>query len=282
MKAGTLRKAEAYGRMPIPSMLCRIHPDLRPHLEAALMRPLLCVWQPRYRVTTVNNLRLDIPKDRKKVISPAFERKLFLWFNGCRYMVMRLVGQLPRNYPPLGKLRQIATWQADAKRVRDALILAHEPLIKSIMHRHHITAAAWDDAREMAIITLCGSVDRFDPEAGYRFATYAFTAIARAIQRSVGKEYKRQDAPNGSTHEEAQQALDPGPGPNGRLADLRDAMANRAGLDPRERLVLRKRYGLQGERPHGLREVGYAIGLSRERVRQIEASGLAKLRNVLL
>jgi len=50
-------------------------------------------------------------------------------------------------------------------------------------------------------------------------------------------------------------------------------------LQPRERLVLQLRSGLDSDRPHTLAEVSQRLALSRERVRQIEQEALAKLRN---
>jgi RNA polymerase primary sigma factor len=49
-------------------------------------------------------------------------------------------------------------------------------------------------------------------------------------------------------------------------------------LTARERRVLELRYGLVGGRPHTLEEVGVQFGVTRERIRQIEAKTLAKLR----
>jgi RNA polymerase primary sigma factor len=49
-------------------------------------------------------------------------------------------------------------------------------------------------------------------------------------------------------------------------------------LTPREREVLRLRYGLEGESDHTLEEIGRSFSLSRERIRQIESKALAKLR----
>jgi len=48
-----------------------------------------------------------------------------------------------------------------------------------------------------------------------------------------------------------------------------------------ERTVLLRRFGLEGEEPETLEALGHRLGVTRERVRQIEAAGLRKLRALL-
>ena len=50
-------------------------------------------------------------------------------------------------------------------------------------------------------------------------------------------------------------------------------------LTPREEQVLRLRYGLDDNRPRTLEEVGRQFSVTRERIRQIEAKAIRKLRH---
>jgi len=62
-------------------------------------------------------------------------------------------------------------------------------------------------------------------------------------------------------------------------AAVRAALAT---LPPRERAILGARHGLDGEPPRTLQEIGHHLGLTRERVRQIEARALRQLQHPTL
>jgi RNA polymerase primary sigma factor len=72
--------------------------------------------------------------------------------------------------------------------------------------------------------------------------------------------------------------------PDAGLSDsdeLREILSLLGELDERSASVLRLRYGLDGEEPMTLKEIGDRLGLTRERVRQIEQEALSHLREQL-
>jgi RNA polymerase primary sigma factor len=67
----------------------------------------------------------------------------------------------------------------------------------------------------------------------------------------------------------------------GMADDLRHVLELLDKMDTREATVLRMRFGLDDQEPLTLKEIGERLGLTRERVRQIEVEALAKLREQL-
>ncbi len=75
------------------------------------------------------------------------------------------------------------------------------------------------------------------------------------------------------------------PGPDEELTDndsLKHVFSMLHTMEPREATILRMRFGLDGHEPRTLKEIGEALGLTRERVRQIEHEALGRLHKGLL
>ena len=63
--------------------------------------------------------------------------------------------------------------------------------------------------------------------------------------------------------------------------DLKHVMVLLDKMEKREATVLRMRFGIDGEEPKTLKEIGESLGLTRERVRQIQVEALKRLREIL-
>src|SRR5262245_55944672 len=75
---------------------------------------------------------------------------------------------------------------------------------------------------------------------------------------------------------------DHSPGPEANAVSLdcqREAQRILATLSPREEKIVRMRFGIGEKAEHTLEETGKVFGITRERIRQIEASALKKLRH---
>ncbi len=106
----------------------------------------------------------------------------------------------------------------------------------------------------------------------------------REVERTVG-EVISLDSPLGEDGEEpleehiADERI-PGPEKEALREIMREELLELIQrLPPREALVLRLRYGLEGAKPQTLAEIARKLGISRERVRQLEKQGLSRLKS---
>jgi RNA polymerase sigma-B factor len=80
-------------------------------------------------------------------------------------------------------LASLAEGSAERAELRDALVELHLPLVEHLARRFRNRGEPLDDLIQVATIGLIKSVDRFDPERGVEFSTYATPTIVGEIKR---------------------------------------------------------------------------------------------------
>ncbi len=258
-------------------------------------------------------------------------------------LYLREIGKIPL----LNAEEELALAQkvvAGDKKAKDKMAEANMRLVVSIAKRYSGRGLDFLDLIQEGNTGLLRAVEKFDPDKGFKFSTYATWWIRQAITRAIADQARviripvhmvetinkllrtqrrmTQELNREPTIEELAkelemepekveyvikikqdiQSLDAGVGRDGEDEDsvLQDFIEDEDSATPeesattqllkeqvqsvlgtlsdREQKIIRMRFGLDNGKSHTLEEVGQEFAVTRERIRQIEAKALAKLR----
>lgn len=185
-------------------------------------------------------------------------------------------------------------WAAGDIEARNILVEHNLRLVAHIMKKYYAQTDDVDDLISIGTIGLIKGINSYKPDKGVRLATYA----SRCIENEILMYFRSQKKSAGDMS--LGDALDVDSEGNGlSVMDVvasEDNMAERIGdeeicgklrdfvereLTEREALIIKIRYGLDGEAPRTQRETAQHCGISRSYVSRIEKKALEKLRDVL-
>ena len=218
-------------------------------------------------------------------------------------------GRLLAKEEELTLARQARAGDEDTRR---RLVEKNLRLVVSVAKRYRGMGLPFEELIQEGNIGLMTAVERFDPEMGDRFSTYATWWVRQAIGRAIAdkgrvvrlpvhageKARKTARVRNAlsaqlgrePTYEEVASELresveDEGASemPDGVIRQMENARLIEAieGITDRERHVLVRRYGLDGRESATLAELGEELGTTRERVRQLQRNAERRLSTLM-
>lgn len=218
-----------------------------------------------------------------ELLSQAEEVYLFRKMNYFKYQAELLRRQLDPEKPCSALLDDIHYYLQEANKVRNTILRCNLRLVVSIAKQYLEPDLAFDDLVSDGNIALMRSVEKFDCSRGFRFSTYATWAIRRLFYRTLGNRRQRQNRFMNGQDQVFDVTADERS--NERLSEQNAQHVRHSieqildRLDERERLIIARRFGLASDdKPLTLQEIGDQLGISKERVRQLEHRALSKLR----
>ncbi len=211
------------------------------------------------------------------------EAHLFRKMNYLKYKAGRLRAKLDAARPKRGLMDQIERLYDEAVSTKNQIIRANLRLVVSIAKRHVGPTQNFFELVSDGNMSLMRAAEKFDYARGNKFSTYASWAIMKNFARTIPDEHRHHDRFRTSqaemfttTEDDRSDQIEQEAAQVQRESQVQRILDR---LDDREQKIIVRRFGLRrGQEPLTLKQVGAELGVTKERIRQIEARALSKLR----
>lgn len=215
------------------------------------------------------------------------EVHLFRKMNYLKFKASKLVALLDPEQPDPHLLDRIEPLYQQTVEVRNEIIRANLRLVVAMTKRYARSSQPLFELVSDGNISLMRAVDKFDYARGTRFSTYATCAIIRNFVQTIACEFRDRARFRNAGDEVFQSVTDWRIDPQTEEAAQRQREVEVAGLlealDARERKIIRWYYGLNFPyQPMTLKDLGSELGISKERIRQLIARAILKLRRAAM
>jgi len=248
--------------------------------SAAMDQQIEYVTSDWSRLSPAESTATDSAASRR--LSAAEEASLFRHMNYLKHRAERLRQLGGDRAGAEDRAHAISRLLDESTRLRNYLVQVFLKLAVAVTRQYANAEFRLDELLSEAHITLLRCVEIFDADRGYRFSTYATNAIRHNLNRYVSRQHKLRQATRDYVAVDgiASDAVE-SPRRREREYSRRISGVHRwiGDLDPREQTILKSRYGLTAEAHRAtLQSLADQLGLSRERIRQLELRAIDKLR----
>ena len=222
---------------------------------------------------------------RLPVLTPQQERGLFRQYNYLKFRAAELRQGLDPIEASPALIKRIEKLLVRIEKTKAALVRCNLRLVMNIAKRHVGNAPDLFEVVSDGNISLMQAVEKFDYARGNKFSTYATWAVVRNYARTIPEKRYRQRRFQTGAEEVLETVADAAA--NTEAEWERKSLRQKIGaaldhLENRERQVVLQHFGLtKTGRRQTLEEIGKGLGVTKERIRQIERRALGKLRAVL-